>query len=255
MNSVFWFRRDRRVSDNPALLAACDFSAGASVYPIYPIPSSFETLSPIRAWSLVESLKELAKKLDSNLSVKTGSVAALVLEAAEKSNSKKVFATRAFDTDGMLEQAEVAELLFAKGIALELVDSYYAVTPGSVNKDDGTAVRVYTPFYKRWLVHGWDKPFPAPSFKSWEKLPNWEGIPTPSQPAPYKVIAGEDFALRTFERFKKRALRDYSENRNRADLSGTSHLSHALAHGEIHPRTLLSQLGNSQGEEVFRKEI
>jgi deoxyribodipyrimidine photo-lyase len=69
------------------------------------------------------------------------------------------------------------------------------------------------------------------------------------------VIAGEDFALRTFERFKKRALRDYSENRNRADLSGTSHLSHALAHGEIHPRTLLSQLGNSQGEEVFRKEI
>lgn len=255
MNSVFWFRRDRRVSDNPALLAACEFSATGSVYPIFPIASSFEKLSPIRAWSLVESLKALDRKLDSKLSVKMGQVAKLVLEAVEKSNSTKVFATRAFDTDGMLEQAEVAGLLFSKGIALELLDSYYAVTPGSVNKDDGTAVRVYTPFYKRWLVQGWDKPYPAPTFKAWVQLSDWEGIPTPSKPAQFKVIAGEDFAVRTFERFKKRALRDYSENRNRADLSGTSHLSHALAHGEIHPRTLLSQLGNSQGEEVFRKEI
>jgi deoxyribodipyrimidine photo-lyase len=48
---------------------------------------------------------------------------------------------------------------------------------------------------------------------------------------------------------------DYHEDRNRTDLSGTSHLSHALAHGEIHPRTLLAQLGDSDGEEVYRKEL
>jgi deoxyribodipyrimidine photo-lyase len=48
---------------------------------------------------------------------------------------------------------------------------------------------------------------------------------------------------------------NYHDDRNRTDLSGTSHLSHALAHGEIHPRTLLAELGDSQGEEVFRKEI
>jgi deoxyribodipyrimidine photo-lyase len=38
-------------------------------------------------------------------------------------------------------------------------------------------------------------------------------------------------------------------------LGGTSHLSHALAHGEIHPRTILYRLGSSAGEDVFRKEI
>ena len=69
------------------------------------------------------------------------------------------------------------------------------------------------------------------------------------------LIAGEAFALRTFERFKKRALDEYDEQRNRADISGTSHLSHALAHGEIHPRTLLVQLGDSAAHTVFRKEI
>ena len=80
-------------------------------------------------------------------------------------------------------------------------------------------------------------------------------IPAATKPSPIKVIAGEAFAIRTFERFKARAVTKYSEDRNRADLSGTSHLSHALAHGEIHPRTLLSQLGDDQGSFVFRKEI
>jgi deoxyribodipyrimidine photo-lyase len=47
----------------------------------------------------------------------------------------------------------------------------------------------------------------------------------------------------------------YDEDRNRADLSGTSHLSHALAHGEIHPRTILARIGDSKAEEVFAKEI
>jgi deoxyribodipyrimidine photo-lyase len=32
-------------------------------------------------------------------------------------------------------------------------------------------------------------------------------------------------------------------------------MSHALAHGEIHPRTLLQELGDAPGHETFRKEI
>lgn len=255
MSVVFWFRRDRRVIDNPALLAACEASENKTVYPIYPIDNSFSELKPIRAWSLTESLSALNQKLGSQLSVKLGLVSDLVLEAAKLAGSKAVYATRAFDTEGMLEQAAVAEKLFEAGISLHLFDSYYAVEPGTVNKDDGTAVRVYTPFYKRWLVRGWQEPFPAPKGITWQKLRGWETIPVPKDKPPIKVLAGEDFALRTFERFRKRALRDYSENRNRADLSGTSHLSHALAHGEIHPRTLLAVLGDTPGEEVFRKEI
>lgn len=255
MSVIFWFRRDRRVSDNPALLAACEKAAGDAVFTIYPIDSSFENLKPIRSWSIIESLRALDQKLEGTLSVKVGSVPQLVLEAAIAARVTEVFATRSFDTEGMLEQAAVAEKLFSAGIALHLLDSYYAVEPGTVNKDDGSAVRVYTPFYKRWMVRGWDAPYPSPKGIKWQQLKGWSELPTPKDPPPIKIRAGEDFALRTFERFKKRALRDYSENRNRADLSGTSHLSHALAHGEIHPRSLLAVLGDTQGEEVFRKEI
>jgi deoxyribodipyrimidine photo-lyase len=255
MSVVFWFRRDRRIADNPALLAACEKSADRAVFPIFPIDESFHNLKTLRAMSLIASLEALNEKLAGALSVKLGSVSELVLEAAKAANADTVFATRAFDTEGMLEQAAVAEKLFSHGISLHLLDSYYAVEPGTVTKDDGTAVRVYTPFYKRWLARGWEEPYAAPQGVKWKMLPGWDQIPKPVEDVPFKIRAGEDFALRTFERFRKRALRDYSENRNRADLSGTSHLSHALAHGEIHPRTLLAVLGDTQGEEVFRKEI
>jgi deoxyribodipyrimidine photo-lyase len=48
---------------------------------------------------------------------------------------------------------------------------------------------------------------------------------------------------------------NYGEDRNFAALGGTSHLSHALSHGEIHPRTILANLPTGSGAEVFRKEI
>ena len=41
----------------------------------------------------------------------------------------------------------------------------------------------------------------------------------------------------------------------RPDLDGTSQLSGPLRFGEIHPRTLLADLGDERGHEVFRKEI
>lgn len=251
MKTVYWFRRDLRLQDNEALTHA---SGLGTLHPVFVIPSDFASREPIRQHSLVESLKSLSADLPKGLGV-LSSLQELVSYAASI-GAKKVVATRAHDTEGMLEQAECAELMYSAGIALELVGSYYAVEPGSVLKEDGSSVRVYTPFYKRWLIVGWQKPFELdPSSISWGDVPNPNSYPEPSGPAPFPIKAGEAFALRTWERFKHRALSDYSDARNRPDVSGTSHLSHALAHGEIHPRTLLQQLGDAPGHETFRKEL
>jgi deoxyribodipyrimidine photo-lyase len=139
-------------------------------------------------------------------------------------------------------------------VYLALDDSYYAVRPGTVAKDDGSPYRVYTPFFKNWAELATDRPVALEPGVKFETLSAGD-LPQPTKTSPIKVIAGEAFALRTFERFKKRALDEYDEQRNRADISGTSHLSHALAHGEIHPRTLLVQLCDSAAHTVFRKEI
>ena len=250
MSIAFLFGRDLRLQDNEALSYAAGL--GQELLPVYIVPSEFESLSPIRQHSLVESLRALDDSLPGGLEVIHSNLADSI---ASMSSVEKIVATRAYDTKGMLLQADLAEICYSRGIALELKGSNYAVAPGTIVKDDGSALKVYTPFFKRWMLQGWDKPFKLDvNGIGWTKAKRRE-MPAPSAPSPFRVRAGEAFALRTFRRFQERALSEYSENRNRTDLSGTSHLSHALAHGEIHPRTLLAELGAGEGAEVFRKEI
>ncbi|NCV37485.1 MAG: deoxyribodipyrimidine photo-lyase, partial [Actinobacteria bacterium] len=157
-------------------------------------------------------------------------------------------------TSGIAVQEEVEHALAQLGVELELVDSYYAVTPGTIRKDDGSPLKVYTPFYKRWYLNGWDLPVALDTASvNWAPAKQSQWFEPTGNP-PFSVKAGEAHAFATFERFRERVSR-YHEDRNRCDISGTSHLSHALAHGEIHPRTLLADLGKGEGEEVFRKEI
>ena len=251
MTVLFWFTRDLRLQDNPALNAAVR-NGGGSVAAVYQLDApGYERLEGIRQHSLTESLRALSASMGDALNVVTDLVA-----TARATAANRVFATRLFDPQGKREQLRVGRALAEFGVDLFLLDSPYAVAPGSVQKPDGTPYRVYTPFYKAWSAIGWGAPQPLPEGKiSWVTLPGGVGLPQPTKPAPFAVKAGEAFALRTFERFKNRALDQYDELRNRADLSGTSHLSHALAFGEIHPRTLLAQLNDSKAHTVFAKEI
>ncbi len=253
MKTIFWFRRDRRLQDNEAL----NFAAlgSSEVHPLYVFPENLKDLTPLRQASLVESVRSLSASIPTGINNLFGDPASQIEEFAKKNAIERVVATRAFDTQGMLEQADLAERLHAIGVSLNLVGSYYAVVPGTVRKDDGSPLRVYTPFYKRWSVIDWGQPFQLDVQKvNWKRVSPAE-LPKVQGETPFPVRASEDFAIRTWERFKERALMNYHDDRNRTDLSGTSHLSHALAHGEIHPRTLLAELGTSPGEEVFRKEI
>jgi deoxyribodipyrimidine photo-lyase len=259
MTRIFWFRKDLRLQDNEALTRCAEAAitdGDSTVLACFSFETkTFEKLSGIRQHSLVASLEALNSSMEGSLHVLAGNCAEALSTLAKQTDVEFVHATESFDPAGILDQKQLAKSLAAIGKTLILEGSNYAVKPGSVVKPtDGSAYRVYTPFYRAWFDIGWPAPFKLPNKTTW--LPGLRSeIPTPTKPAQFKVRAGEKFALETFERFKKRALFDYSENRNRADLSGTSKLSHALAHGEIHPRTLLAGLRDIPGHNVFRKEI
>jgi len=258
MSAIFWFRRDLRLQDNEALTAA--FSESGSVAGVYMLDKAeYLNFEGIRQHSLSEGLRSLSQDMDKALHIiESGAIegfANSLFASCLEIKSKVVFATESFEPKGIKEQDFVAKFLESKGISVRLVGSAYAVRPGTVRKPDGTNYRVYTPFYKAWVNLADVVPKKLPSDLKWLKIKQNTEIPVPTKNSPLKVVAGEAFALRTFERFKHRALDDYDQQRNRADLSGTSHLSHALGHGEIHPRTLLAELGDSPAHEVFRKEI
>jgi deoxyribodipyrimidine photo-lyase len=260
MARVFWFRRDLRLQDNLGLNKAITEAASEAltgVLPVYCVDlEAFNELRGIRQHSLIASLDALGASLDRNLTIRHEPAEVGIVAAALRINARVVHATEAFDPKGVCEQNLVRAALAKHDIELSLCDSYYATKPGTIRKPDATAYRVYTPFFKAWDLESYPKPFSLPLETKWLFFEDFcHGKPVATESAPFEIKAGEEFALRTWNRFKKRALENYDELRNRADLSGTSHLSHALAHGEIHPRTLLAELGSSKGEVVFKKEI
>ena len=250
--AIFWFRRDLRLSDNPALLAALDDAD--EVIPLFILDDEIsESAGPHRRAYLSASLHALNETLDGNLFVISGKPVDVIKDLAQRYKVDSVHSAFPFAPYGEVRDQE----LKAAGIELQQLGSGYAVAPGRVRKDDGTNYRVYTPFYRAWLAHGWRAPVAAPKNPNWvspkkgdQQLPQWE---TPD--GVMNQEAGEKAALTRFKTFLKKAADDYGDARNIPGIEGTSRLSPHLRWGEIHPRTILAALGQSKGHEVYRKEI
>lgn len=260
MPSVMWFRRDLRLRDNPALNAAIESARAQGDGQVAAMVMIDHALWP--TWGaakkayLVDSLRELNNSLDGNLIVRHGDPRREVLEVATALGATEVHCASDFTTVGIARDAEMQMLLAERGIALVQTGSIYAVAPGRVLKPDGTPYRVYTPFYKAWCVHGWRRPADYIGPATWVMPVESQGLPEVEVPAGMtRSAAGEAEALRRWDEFRGRGLATYKSDRDRADLDGTSRLSTHLKWGEIHPRTLLQYLGDSAGEEHFRKEL
>lgn len=260
MARIFWFRRDRRLGDNLALngcAKAAIIDGHKTVIPVFWVnQNDFQSMSGIRQHSLTQSLVALDASMQQALHVVSSPDMSGLAEFAKRQKVQFIHATESFDPEGIAEQRSLASRLKGTGVELILEDSYYAVKPGTVVKpSDGTAYRVYTPFFRAWSQIGWLAPVKLVKGFVWAARKGSSQIPVPTKGSPMVVRAGEKFAQETFKKFQKKSLYDYSDNRNRADISGTSKLSSALAHGEIHPRTLLAELSEVEGHSVYRKEI
>ena len=259
MPSVIWFRRDLRLNDHPALNAAidCAFEDGdKNVVALFNIdPKVFDDAgNPLKAYQDA-SLKSLDESLNNNLLIRHGDPKKVIVEVALAAKAKTVHISEDFEPYGRKRDLEVEKELAKNGIKLIRTGSPYAVAPFRVTKDDGTPYRVFTPFYKSWVSHGWRKP--APKFK---KEPNWiKPLKNEGRPKVTSEIeipkAGEKNALDLFTKFLKNGINGYDQNRNRPDLEGTSKLSIPLRFGEIHPRTILMELNDTKDHDTFRKEI
>lgn len=271
MPSIFWFRRDLRLEDHPALNLAIESALADGDGVVYGLVSESDyvelsTLSPIRQESMYASWRALDAQLDSGLT-RVDNAVGVITRRAKELKVEKVFVSAAYDPLSVAFMKSARQKLEAAGVQLVVGPGNYAVAPGKVAKPDGTPYRVYTPFFKAWFELANQEPVAVNPAGSFKRLDEHLGFDSPDYPENFegvstdlaqlaRVKAGQEFAKVTFESFRKRgALFAYQEQRNRADLSGTSHLSHALAHGEVHPRSLLAQLGSSPDETTFAKEL
>ncbi|HVT70628.1 MAG TPA: deoxyribodipyrimidine photo-lyase [Trebonia sp.] len=253
MSAVLWFRRDLRLDDHPALLAA---AADGPVTALFVLddelrrPSGAPRLAFM--YRTLRALDEQLREQGGGLTVRRGKPENVVPAVAAEAGASSVHVSADFGPYGRARDERVEQAL---GVPLVRTGSPYAVAPGRVTKGDGSPFKVYTPFYRAWSAHGWRKPAHIdPGRVDWRTL-DGTGIPgDPDLPTGLTLPeAGEKAALDAWHRFRRGHLSGYDGDRDRPDLDRTSRLSPYLKWGSIHPRTILDGLGG--GDSAYRREL
>lgn len=228
--------------------------------PLFVVDPAFVRSGAPRTAFMAAALRSLDDSMSGSLVYRHGDPTTVVPAIAAEVGASAVFVSRDFGPYGRRRDTMVAEALRVDGVPLRGVGSPYVVDPGVVNKGDGTAYRVFTPFSKAWRA----QPIPAPL-----GVPDvvWHGAPhvpcdgpPPSTPTTETAVladlpeAGERAALERWERFLP-DVAAYHERRDLPGVDGTSRLSAALRWGLVHPRQLLHDLGPERGHEVFTSEL
>ncbi len=252
--SLFWFRRDLRLADNPGLLTAMENSS--RLLPVYiHAPEEGGDWLPGAAsrWWLHHSLSQLQKELlrrGSRLYIlpATDSAAAL-RQLCEQFNCRRVVWNRLYEPALAQRDHDVAETLAAAGIETLNCPGNLLCEPGALHNQQGQPYRVFTPFWKNLApqLNHIGQPTAAPmhlpplppgelsdNLDTLNLLPEirWDsGLAASWTP-------GESGGHRRLDEFLA-ALADYPVLRDRPDRQGTSRLSPHLHFGEVSARQIV----------------
>jgi deoxyribodipyrimidine photo-lyase len=254
--SIMWFRRDLRLSDNPALVeAARAAGADGEVVPFFCRDPRLEQPSGANRLAFMYGcLAALDRSLGGALVVRAGRPATKLPALAREVGAIQVVVTADHGPYGTERDTEVERALAARDVELVRVSTPYAVAPGTIRNRSGDPYKVFTPFSRAWRDHGWPDPVRAPRTR-WASGVDDEGLPEPPPIDARLPDPGEDAAERTARRFLDGPVREYHHRRDEPGAEGTSRLSPYLKWGCIHPRQLLAGLGGGDGPQTFADEL
>ena len=261
---IVWLRRDLRLADQPAILAAASEGPVIAVYVLDDEPAGRRRMGGASRWWLHHSLAAMANALEqcgSRLILRRGDAAEQVVRLAAETGATAVHAIRHYEP-----WWREAEKVLAQQVSLRLYDGNYLAPPGSIRTGAGGAFRIFTPFYKALLrEHTLQDPLPVPALTApddWpisDNLGEWGLLPVdPDWAGGLREVwtCGEAAAQRQLEEFCVRAA-EYETLRNLPSVDGSSRLSPHLHFGEISPLQVWHALEGmrGQGVESFRREL
>ena len=279
--ALVWFRRDLRLHDNPALIAALE--THENIVPVYiHAPHEEAPWQPGAAsnvWlhhsltDLQSSLKKLTCPLViRNTNGKESSLSALN-KLLEDTGADTVYWNRLYEPAIIERDKAIKADLTENGFTATSCKAALLVEPWEVQTGGGAPYRVFTPFWKNIK----QRPVPQPLAKP-EQLASIENITSetldslsllPTRNWGESMIShwqpGEAGAVARLEQFLGAPLKTYADDRNRPDREGSSNLSPHLHFGEISPRQIWhateayvarsqAQGGNADGDK-FLSEI
>jgi len=246
--AIVWFRRDLRLSDNPALADA--LARAERVTPLFVEPDPAAPHGPgaaSLAW-LERSLTALDADLQargSALTRRRGPVPGALARAAAECGASLVTCTRDWSPAGLAEERATTAALGEVGIELHVVEAQLLSPPGSLATASGSAYAVFTPFSRVWKAALRPMlPLPAP-----EHIPTAAlsaGPPSSDTAGGYDVTfawtPGEAGAQHLLGEFVRGGVASYDIERDIPGVRGTSELSPHLAWGEVSPRQIVASV-------------
>jgi deoxyribodipyrimidine photo-lyase len=261
---ILWFRRDLRLSDQAALVAA---AAEGPVIPVYILDDEtprHRAMGGASRWWLHHSLASLGAALEekgSRLILRRGASADVLADLAQETGARRVHALHHYEP-----WWRNAEKAVDAALDLCLHDGNYLAPPGSVRTGSGGIFRVYTPF---WRALSERMPPPDPShvpdviaaparWPSSDLLADWTLLPDAPDWAggiAQEWTPGEAGAHERLEAFLDEAAA-YDSRRNLPSEEGSSRLSPHMHFGEISPAHIWNHLNAAEGDvTTFRKEL
>ncbi len=277
MSSILcWFSRDLRLADHPALKYA--LHSGLPVIPVYlHAPHEEAPWEPGAAsrWWLHHSLDALMHALGqrhSRLIIRRGDSLAQLLALIRETGAVQVVWNRCYEPHLQQRDQQIVTILQQHGVQVQQFNAALWFAPGSLCKADGEPYRVFTPFWKRCLQTGLERPclpspghLPAPMH--WPASLELAALDLlPRQPWDQGLKAswtpGEAGAWHRLHDFLKEPVKHYAQGRDYPAQPGTARLSAHLHFGEISPaqiyaacQPLLDQGQAHSGIESFIREL
>ncbi|KZL19378.1 Deoxyribodipyrimidine photo-lyase [Pseudovibrio axinellae] len=267
---IHWFRQDLRLSDNPALTAACEAGQVIALYILTDGEENARELGGASKNWLHQSLESLNESLKGHLLIMRGDARQIIKQLVAEYSITGVFWNRCYEPWRVEHDAQLKTELEEQGVPVSCFNASLLWEPRQVRKPDGGPYKVFTPFYRKGCLQAAEprRPLPVPEQMklhspdeknafSLDDLNLLDRRPWSSRVSS-KWEHGEQAAQNRLYAFLDHGLSNYKEGRNFPALSHTSRLSPHLHWGEISPNQIwwaLGMLEETRDIDHFRSEL
>ena len=259
---IVWFRRDLRLADNPALVAACENHH--RLLPLYiddPEGEGPGTGGLASRWWLHHALEDLRERLreqGSDLELFRGASRTVLERVVAATQADACYWNRVYEPAMTARDRDIKAALRNWGLETRSFKAGLLCEPWAIHTGKGQPFRVFTPYWKQFLKIGLgDAPLPAPrsipplpdaipdalGLETLRLLPDirWDGGLHEAW-APTQAGGQERLG-----RFCETGLEGYAETRNSLSRDGVSRLSPYLHFGQLSPRQCMAAAATVEG--------
>ncbi|WP_339923889.1 deoxyribodipyrimidine photo-lyase [uncultured Cyclobacterium sp.] len=242
--TIFWFRRDLRLTDNIGLFMA--YENEKNVLPLFifdeEILDKLENKKDARVQFILEQVNEIHEALkdyDSSILVRLGKPVSIFSELTKEFNIQNVYTNRDYEPYARQRDESVEKFLADKDIPFYDFKDQVIFEKDEITNNEGSFYKVFTPYSKVWLQKLKGLTLSLVNLDGRKKsFYKTEPLPVPSlkeigfEESPVKIPALE---------IDEKLIQNYDKTRNFPAKQGTSRLGIHLRFGTISIRRLVQE--------------